>query len=272
MAKGLANVPISPEFWDTLAPHLAALEDHYFDRRSVRQLLKSLQPPVLVVGAGQGLLVQELHRHGLKCDGLDLSPAMVRYARLRRGLTLIEADAKAMPFPAGAYATIIYATGVIDFMTDEEALGATLTEGRRVVKPSGSLFVGFYRLSRAQENFLLRVGLLSNNCLLHKRCFEMYLLNPIQMTRWVAQQAGTSRFGAAMLLLRLSAGCTLREKLVTFRMQKVFRNPAHAQALLEAAAETQPYRTEAEIKNLFQRLAIPLRHLHASATCYIAQL
>ena len=33
-----------------------------------------------VAAAGQGLIVEELRRQGLRCDGLDLSPKMIEYA------------------------------------------------------------------------------------------------------------------------------------------------------------------------------------------------
>jgi tRNA nucleotidyltransferase (CCA-adding enzyme) len=36
--------------------------------------------------------------------------------------------------------------------------------------------------------------------------------------------------------------------------------------------ERQPYRNEPEIKNLFKRLAIPMKKLEASSSCYIVQI
>src|SRR5215831_7992808 len=117
------------EFWDWLAPHHGAVENSYLDLLSIRRILDALHPPVLVVGAGQGLIVEELQKQGFHCDGLDLSPEMIKYAKLRRGLTLIEADAKAMPFAEGKYGTVIYATGVVDFIGDEDEIRAILNEG-----------------------------------------------------------------------------------------------------------------------------------------------
>jgi ubiquinone/menaquinone biosynthesis C-methylase UbiE len=197
---------------------------------------------------------------------------MIRHAKLRRGLTLVEADARAMPFADATYATTIYATGVLDFMGDEEDLRAILNEGRRVTKPSGNIFVAFYRVSRALERFLARVGLLKNSFLSHRRSLEMYLLNPVQMVTWVANQAGISNFRAVILLFALSACTTIQEKSMTFRMQKIFRNPEVAKALLNAAPQQQPYRNEAEIRNLFKRLAIPIKQLRTLKSCWIAQV
>ena len=106
------------DFWNALAPFHAAIENNYFDLPSLRCILPDLHEPVLVVGAGQGLIVAEVLKNGFQCDGVDFSPEMIRYARLRRGLSLIQADAKAMPLKDGAYQTILYATGVVDFVGD----------------------------------------------------------------------------------------------------------------------------------------------------------
>jgi len=120
------------DYWDALAPYHSALENNYFDLSGLHRIFHDIREPALVVGAGQGLIVEELLRNGFQTDGVDLSSEMIRYAKRRRGLTLIEADAKALPFGAGTYETIIYATGVVDFMGDEEQISVILNEARRI--------------------------------------------------------------------------------------------------------------------------------------------
>src|SRR5438552_11624689 len=120
----------SSDYWDALAPHHSSLENNYFDLSGLRRILHDIHQPVLVVGAGQGLLVEELLKTGFQTDGVDLSSEMIQYAKRRRGITVIEADARALPFGAGTYETIIYATGVVDFMGDEDRIGAILHEAR----------------------------------------------------------------------------------------------------------------------------------------------
>ena len=83
---GESALPNAPNFWDTLAPHHWLVENNYLDVSSVRLILGDIRQPVLVVGAGQGLIVEELRRQGLRCDGIDLSARMMEYARARRGL------------------------------------------------------------------------------------------------------------------------------------------------------------------------------------------
>ncbi len=259
-------------FWDALAPHHAAIEDSYLDRASVRRLLNEIQSPVLVVGAGQGLIVAELRKKGFACDGVDSSPEMVRYAKLRRGIDLVQADARALPFAGRGYGTVIYATGVVDFTDDEDGIRAMLAEARRIVKERGTILVAFYRLSAAAERFLARVGLLRNHELALRQSFEPYQLNPAQMIAWVARRAGLGRWRATVVLLRLSALCTRQERRMTFRMQRIFRDQGDPRSFLNTAPEKQPYRDEGEIRNLFRRLGIPIRQLRAMSSSTIVRI
>lgn len=146
------------------------------------------------------------------------------------------------------------------------------SEGRRIVEPSGKIFVAFYRLSRAVEDFVAKVGLLRDNAMFVKPSLEMYLLNPVQMVAWVAKQAGVGRLHAATLLLCMLARSTMQEKAITFRMERIFRNLETARALINAAPEKQPYRRETEIGNLFQRLAIPIKNIQTFGSCHIVEI
>src|SRR5678815_2789936 len=102
------------DFWNVLARFHSEIEDSNFDLASVRRLQPEIESPVLVVGAGQGLIVEELRKCGYECDGVDLSSEMIRQAKLRRGISLVQADARVMPFPAARHETIIYPSGVVD--------------------------------------------------------------------------------------------------------------------------------------------------------------
>jgi len=54
-------------------------------------------------------------------------------------------------------------------------------------------------------------------------------------------------------------------------MQRIFRNMDHASALINSAQERQPYRNAGEIRNLFKRLAIPMKKFEATGSCHIVQ-
>ena len=55
-------------------------------------------------------------------------------------------------------------------------------------------------------------------------------------------------------------------------MQRIVRKMENPQAFIQAASETQPYRNEAEIRRLFDRLGIPIQKFRTLATCWIAQV
>lgn len=260
------------DFWDALAPHHSSIENNYLDLPSLRRIVHDLQEPVLVVGAGQGLIVEELQKRKLRTDGVDLSSEMIRYAKKRRGLTLIKADARALPFGDRSYATIIYATGVVDFIDDDAQIRVILNEARRVITPSGQIFVAFHRISPPLEKLLARLGLLRNNAMALREVLGMHRMTPIQTITWAAKRANLDYFRATILVLCSWAFSTVKEKTVALNMQRIFRNLDHADALIAAAPESQPYRNEHEIRTLFTRLAIPIKRLEASGSCLIAQI
>ena len=142
----------------------------------MRLILGDIRQPVLVVGAGQGLIVEELRRQGLRCDGVDLSARMMEYASVRRGLTLVRANATAMPFADGAYETVIIATGVIDFMADSRDIETVIREVNRIVSGTGNVFVAFYRFSAAQKRFMTSLRLLRGDTLRMRSALALHRL------------------------------------------------------------------------------------------------
>jgi hypothetical protein len=55
-------------------------------------------------------------------------------------------------------------------------------------------------------------------------------------------------------------------------MQRIFRHLDDPRTLIHAAPERQPYRNEAEVRRLFERLQIPIKQMQASASCYMLQI
>jgi hypothetical protein len=101
---------------------------------------------------------------------------------------------------------------------------------------------------------------------------ETYLLTPAQMMRWLAERARIGWPAAAALLLRLAVSGTLREKMTALKMQRILRSMGNPRAFIQTAPETQPYRNEAEIRSLFDRLRTPIQELRSFATCWIARV
>jgi ubiquinone/menaquinone biosynthesis C-methylase UbiE len=260
------------DFWNALAPYHWRIENSYLKPSVVRHFIREVRGPVLVVGAGQGLIVEELQEHGLACVGIDLCKEMVRQARRRRGLTLVRADATALPFASGSFETVIFATGVIDFIADDRAIASMLREARQVSSPTGKVLVAFYRISASSEAFLTRLGLLRDGTLCYRELLESYRLRPAQVLAWIAAKAGVSRPNAALLALRCWALTTLEEKRNAVSLQRVFADPEAATHLVDSAPVEQPYRDSAAIHALFKRLDCPTDWVAAFPNCRVVAL
>ncbi|MCW5555254.1 MAG: hypothetical protein KIS67_24220 [Verrucomicrobiae bacterium] len=160
-------------FWDALAEHHAAVEDNYLDLASLRQITGDVRSSVLVVGAGQGLLVAEL-------QGKISPDPNSRFEPPNRSRRREEADSP---------------------------------EVQRCPPPH----VGGYERRVRGEGF---------------QCDGVDFSSV--MIRYAMRRRGLD--------------------------------------LIQATPETQPYRDEAEIRRLFDRLAIPINELRTLATCWIVQI
>lgn len=98
----------------------------------VRSVLPLLQGQVLELGCGPGTL-----QRAAPSMALDASPQMLRLARRKAPQSrLIHADARWIPLPAAAFDTVV-ATFPSEYIADQR----TLSEIRRVLRPSGKLIV-----------------------------------------------------------------------------------------------------------------------------------
>ncbi len=157
-------------------------------------------------------------------------------------------------------------------MSDEEKIRLILSEARRIADHSGKILVAFYKFSAATEDFMIRLGLLRNNVLRFKEILEVYRLNPVQSIAWVAKRAKVGYARAAVLSVRSWAFSSWQEKRNAFHMLRIFARANRADTLIQAAPEKQSYRNEAETRNLFTRLAIPIKQLGTFGNCYIVQI
>ncbi len=60
--------------------------------------------------------------------------------------------------------------------------------------------------------------------------------------------------------------------MTALKMKKIFRQMNDASSLIESAPEKLPYRNEAEIRNVFDRLGIPLKQLTTLSTCIVVRI
>jgi ubiquinone/menaquinone biosynthesis C-methylase UbiE len=105
----------------------------------VRSVLPLVHGQVLELGCGPGTLQQALAEAPLPLPSiaLDASAQMLRLARRRAPHSrLLRADARWIPLPTAAFDTVV-ATFPSEYIADQR----TLSEIRRVLRPSGELIV-----------------------------------------------------------------------------------------------------------------------------------
>ncbi|ASW55961.1 class I SAM-dependent methyltransferase [Plantactinospora sp. KBS50] len=94
---------------------------------------------ILELGCGAAAAARWLRRAGAEVVATDLSAGMLRHAAAaahRTGVRvpLVQADALALPFPAGIFDTVCTAFGAVPFVADSAAL---MREVYRVLRPGG---------------------------------------------------------------------------------------------------------------------------------------
>lgn len=130
-----AKNPWFARFYDPLMAPIELLAM----RRERRAIVAEAEGLVLEVGAGTGLNLPH-YRRARRVVATDADPAMLRQAlpKARRAqvpVTLVVADAQALPFPDGVFDTAV-ATCVFCTIPDPEA---AFRELRRVLKPTGEV-------------------------------------------------------------------------------------------------------------------------------------
>jgi SAM-dependent methyltransferase len=260
------------DFWDSIAPYHSTIENSYFDLDALSKIIDNIDGPVLVVGAGQGLIVEELQKNNLVSDGIDYSHQMIRFAKKRRGLELIESDAKKMPFEDGRYQTTICATGVFDFILDDEQINQIISEVRRVTNPSGKIYLSFMRYSLATEEYLNRTKLLQNGILSGRKCMESYLLNPLMLISNISKNTNLSLFGSFLLVSRYVIKSSSKEMKINREMQKIFKKLDDPDSIISTFPEKQIFRNEKSLRKLFNSLDISIECLIINDSCFVVKI
>ncbi|MGR9086140.1 MAG: class I SAM-dependent methyltransferase [Gammaproteobacteria bacterium] len=260
-------------FWQLWAPYLSYLEDNHLDLRTINSLAVRIASPALVVGGGQGLLVDELQKKGLRVDGVDSSPEMIRMAEQRRGVKLVLTDGSSLPFADGSYNTSIIATGVVDFLSDEAHIRRIIQETRRVTQNGGKLLVSFYKVHPVTERFMKRTGLITQQgSLRRRRIFELSRLGPKDFLDAIRKEGNLGLWSALVELIQLQLFLPSQERLLSKNLHRILKTAQNADDLIASVSEAVPYRTEDSILALFEQLNLPVLELIDFTGCFVADI
>jgi ubiquinone/menaquinone biosynthesis C-methylase UbiE len=138
--------------YDTVADSYAAqLREALGERPYLRAALALLADlvrsagggPVADVGCGPGHVTAHLHELGLDAFGIDLSPAMIDVARRDHPRLRFEVGSMTeLDLPDASVAAVLAFWSLIHVPDDE--IPAVLGHFRRVLRPGGTLLVGFH--------------------------------------------------------------------------------------------------------------------------------
>jgi ubiquinone/menaquinone biosynthesis C-methylase UbiE len=133
--------------WDEYAPFYDWENAQTVGRADVpfwRRLASSVPGRVLELGCGTGRLALPLARGGVPLVGIDRSAQMLaraaerlRRVRRRAGVKLVRGDIRALPLAANCFGAVIAGYGILQSLTRERDLTATLESVSRVLVRGG---------------------------------------------------------------------------------------------------------------------------------------
>ncbi len=264
-------------WWSTWAPIWDHIEDRHFGTRVTETLLDHIKSDVLIVGAGQGLIVRYLNEKGIRAVGLDINPDMVKIAKEKYGLDIIEGDAGNLPFDQGRYGTVIISSGVVDYGADESAITNFINEAKRVCRTGGKIFTAFYRILPPIEKIYRKIGVIDANHTYHMtRIFEINEIakkNPLRCMPRIREWTGKSRMRVS--LEWAIVGLTQPKEFMGERkwINNIFKSGAalglSRKTLLDSVPDKLPYRTKAQIEELLRRINCPYRDIREFDDCTV---
>ncbi len=134
------------EGWDQYAPFYDWENARTLGRRDVpfwRRVTAAAKGPVLELGCGTGRVSLPLAKAGVQLVGIDRSAPMLaradrrRRGRSRAGLQLVRGDIRHLPFRKGAFDMVLAPYGILQSLTRDRDLTATLQSVAAVLRPNG---------------------------------------------------------------------------------------------------------------------------------------
>ncbi len=268
------------KWWETWAPVWELMENRHMDTEIIENNINEILNPVLIIGAGQGLIVKYLRDKGYIADGIDIEEEMIKYAKMRHHIDIIKADASKLPFNDNSYKTVIISSGVVDYIEDEKLIKKIINEALRITKPNGNIFIAFYQLNNTIEKLYKNIGVIdSNNNLFIKRMFEIEKLvkinvfKPLELIqKWTNKNMYYLLFYWGILGLTFPKELKEDKKKIDSIFEKAKKMNINPQLLYDYIPEKTPYRTYQQIKDLFNRLGVEYESANRYTDCSLVKI
>ena len=266
-------------WWSTWAPIWEYIEEQYLSTEIINNFIHEISSPILVIGAGQGLIVKYLRERGYIVDGIDLEKEMIKIAKKRHSIDIIYADAKKLPFKDESYKTVIIASGVIDYILDKKLIKKIMNEAVRIVRTHGNLFIAFYQLNKNLSKIYRKIGVIdSNNNFHNKRMFvidkltkqdPLLCIEPIM--NWTNKKFLPILFYWTKLGIRLPKELKEERRKMEYLFEIARNNNIDTEKLKESIPESIPYREPGEVKKLFNDLGFIYNDIIKYRDCIVVK-
>ncbi len=264
MTDGGPDISGNAPWWHHWAPFWERLEDRHLGTLVTEAFVDSIESPVLVIGSGQGVVVDRLRQRGFQVTAVDREPEMAALAKRRRGIRTLLADGRKLPFGDNAFRTVIVATGVVDYLFDEAVIREILSEARRVTRNNGDVIIAFYKLPPRTLKINRGLGVVTPDGRFRlRRIFEImkgykeHFLKPQALVReWTGRGAlGTFLFWCSLGVV-LPRSMRREQKLFLGIFDEAAAAGLDVDALIGSVPAALPYRTEAEVRALLHACGI----------------
>lgn len=268
----------SVNWWSAWAPIWDRIEDRHFGTKTTDALIQRIKPRVLVVGAGLGLIVRHLAKKNIEAVGLDINPEMVRMAKQKYGIDIVEGDAGKLPFPEKSFNTVIISSGVVDYGADDALIKLFFSEASRVCREGGAVLAAFYKLPPHLEKIYRRIGVIDKKGIYHMdRIFTIDQIssgNPLtcvsRIRTWTGKPFIRILFEWMWIGMTLPISGLLTERdwmrdNITFAESIGIRR----EDLLACVPDAIPYRTKHDVEKLLERTGIGYREIREFDDCTV---
>jgi SAM-dependent methyltransferase len=157
-------MPESDWFEDWFGEEYLALYEHrdQHEAREMAQLIASrvgaaTNAPVLDLACGAGRHQRMLTDNGWWTVGLDLSPSLLRTARVAdREAPLVRADMRALPFATGSFALVVNLFTSFGYFRDDAMHLRVITEVGRITRPGGWFVLDYLHAAHVRASLVAR--------------------------------------------------------------------------------------------------------------------